>query len=219
MRPPVYPMYKTYVIHRKEDITECPSFAVDHFMWNSILRPKTCGRMAYLSEQGLFVQMTCNETNPKRDFKHHRDMVCKDSAMEAFFVFDSKAQPTEDSLYFNFDINAHGAMYAKYGRGRSNRQFISDDEYRLAGVQAKIEENHWSVELLISNKLLERVCGIPGLSDGDVFHCNFYKISEDPRIEHYAAYSPIKNDKPNFHMPQYFAKAVVCDAELRRITC
>ena len=35
------------------------------------------------------------------------------------------------------------------------------------------------------------------------------KISEAADIEHYAAYAPITSPVPSFHMPEYFAEAVL----------
>ncbi len=211
-------LYKTYLIHSKEELDSCPAFVVKHFMWTPTpRRPITFGRMGYIEGQGLYLTMTCLEIEPKRACINHRDMVCKDSAVEAFFAFpDASLQsgpPTAESLYFNFEINANGAMYAKYGYGRKNRQFITDEEYAQTGVKAAIEPDRWSVELLVPQSLLERAGGLSDFSIGSVFYCNFYKISEDPAIEHYAAYAPIQSETPNFHLPQYFAKAVIAELE------
>jgi hypothetical protein len=201
-------IYETRIISSREEISASPVFKVGHFMWACRRRPETFGRMGYLKGQGLFLQMTSLERDPLRELKNHRDMVCKDSAVEAFFSF-APEQPDENSLYFNFEVNANGAMYAKYGQGRKNREFLTDEEYAMTGVKAKIGPESWSAEWLVPLRVLERVCGIAGFEAGDSFFCNFYKISENPGIEHYAAYSPIQNETPNFHLPQYFAKAVI----------
>lgn len=206
--------YKTYLISNKDELARCPVFEIKHFQWTSRQQPKTYGQMGYLDNQGLYLRITSLERNPKRLLTNHRDMVCKDSAIEAFFAFpDTSLQQTDppqaDSLYFNFEVNANGAMYAKYGYGRKNRQFLTDEEYALTGVQAQIESDRWMIELLIPLEVLKRVGGILRFAAGDIFFCNFYKISEDPAIEHYASYSPIDCETPNFHLPQYFAQAVV----------
>lgn len=209
-------IYKIFPIQSKEDLSRCPVFAVNHFLWACRRRPESFGRMGYLAGQGLYVQMTCMESAPKRDCKNHRDLVCKDSAMEVFLAFPDKklrqtAPPEATSLYFNFEINANGAMYAKYGYGRRDRQFITGEDYDMTGAKAVIEPDRWSVELLIPQRMLKRVGGIADLTAGSVFFCNFYKISEDPAIEHYAAFNPIQSETPNFHLPQYFAQAVITE--------
>ena len=208
--------YPTYIIDRQEELDSCPRFSVDHYLWTCHTRPQSFGQMAYLRDRGLFLRMTCLEQNPRRTMENHGDMVCKDSAMEAFFAFPDlslrqTAPPSKDSLYFNFEINANGAMYAKYGRGRQNRQFITPEEYTMTGVEAVIEQDRWTIKLLIPDPLLERVCGISGFSAGDRFFCNFYKIAEHPPIAHYAAFCPIPLPEPNFHLPQYFAKTEILE--------
>ena len=42
------------------------------------------------------------------------------------------------------------------------------------------------------------------IKDGKSFYCNFYKISQSSEILHFGSFSPIKTDKPNFHIPIYF---------------
>ena len=208
--------YPTYIIEKKEDIVSCPVFDADNFLWTCKTRPKTFGQMGYISGTGLYLTMTCLEQDPKREMKNHRDMVCYDSAVEAFFAFpDSNLRQTErpenNCLYFNFEINALGAMYAKYGCGRQNRLFITKKEYEMAQVSAVIEKDRWSAELIIPDKLLARTAGICGFSAGDKFFCNFYKISQHKPIEHYAAFAPIPTNEPNFHQPEFFAiSEIVC---------
>ncbi|MFR4989226.1 carbohydrate-binding family 9-like protein [Anaerotruncus colihominis] len=57
--------------------------------------------------------------------------------------------------------------------------------------------------------LLASQLGRAPFSPGGQFFCNFYKISESPDIEHYASFSPVDSEKPNFHLPECFARAVL----------
>ena len=205
--------YSVPIIRSKDQLDHAPTFWCDHYLWTCLTRPRTSGQMAYLEDQGLLLRITSFEENPKRELKNHRDMVCKDSAVEAFFSFPDPnlkqtRQPSNDDLYFNFEINANGAMYAKTGYGRQGRAFLTDEEYALTDVKAAIEPDCWSVELLVPNQLLERY-GICPMKVGDTFFCNFYKISEDPAIEHYAAFHPIPTETPNFHLPAHFVRAEI----------
>ena len=72
-----------------------------------------------------------------------------------------------------------------------------------------IEEDRWSALFHLPLSALERVYGPMKLEKGSTFYCNFYKISESKDIEHYAAYAPITSPVPSFHMPEYFAEAVL----------
>ena len=157
--------------------------------------------------QGIYVKLICEESNPKREYKNHKDRVYKDSAMEIFMAFPEKGEPlTNDVMYINFEMNANGAMYACYGKGRKNRSFISEALYEKSDCQASVEEEKWSLTVTIPEELLKEICDFDGMMRGDSFYCNFYKISERPEIEHYGSFSPIESEKPNFHLPVCFAE-------------
>ena len=124
-------------------------------MWNSKQEPKAYGWMGYIEGEGLFVKMVCEETNPKREYKNHKDPVYKDSAMEIFLAFLEKGETlSNECMYTNFEINANGAMLANYGVGRKNRQFISDEQYKQTGVVATIDEDKWCLEVLFPETYL-----------------------------------------------------------------
>lgn len=202
--------YKIKRIDSKDEITQCERFEIDHYQWHCVMTPPAYGYMGYLKGKGLYVLLCCEESDPLRRCENPRDAVCKDSAMEAFLAFTDKGKElTNDDMYLNFEVNSNGAMYAKYGFGRKGRQFISEEVYEEADVQAQIGEKAWQVSLLFPEGFLKEVCGWTAEGCDKDMYCNFYKISEDPEIEHYASYSPIGSETPNFHLPVYFAKAVL----------
>lgn len=202
-----------YQIHRIEDKTQiesCEPFAIRQYMWNSKIEPKTYGWMGYVNGEGLFVKMVCEEKNPKCEYVNHREMVCEDSTMEIFLAFTEEGETlTNDSMYLNFEINANGAMYAKYGKGRKNRTFLTDEQYALTGCKAVMEEDRWMIEVLFPESFLQEVCDFEKIKEGKEFYCNFYKIAECEPILHFGSYSPIENETPNFHLPVFFAKAEI----------
>ena len=202
--------YQFKKIKNKEEIKNCQMFHVDHYMWKQIVSPKVYGWAGYLENEGIYVKMVCEEQDPLITCTHHKDMVCNDSAMEIFLAFcDEQEELTNDVMYLNFEINAFGAMYAKYGKGRHGRQFISEDLYKISNPRAIVEKDQWSIEVLIPEQLLKEVCDFKKILEGEQFYCNFYKIAENPKIEHYAAFKEIDSQVPNFHLPVSFAKAVV----------
>ena len=200
--------YKAYIIKNCDELETCPEFEVSNVQWNSTMSPRTTGRMGYIADKGIVVKMKCDEADPLTTKTKNMEMVCFDSAMEAFFAFTDGSVPTMESLYFNFEINSNGALYAKTGYGRPNRAELLLEEMELVAPRAWIEEGAWYMEITVPNQLLQRFLG-KTLSAGDVFYCNFYKVGQTPEIEHYMSYNYIESDKPNFHMPPYFAKATV----------
>ena len=199
------------VVREINDITkleQTPMFKVDKLLWGTKECPKTYGYLGYKKKDGFYLRMICEEKNPYRSYKKNMDPVYKDSAMEAFFQFFPKST-NETPIYLNFEVNANGAMYAKYGFGRQGRVFLSDEIYKETGVNSVIEKDHWTMSLLIPEKFLKEVCDYLPDGSGKEIYCNFYKISEDPAVEHYISFSPIDSEKPNFHLPVFFAKAEV----------
>ena len=185
--------YKIYRIADRTQIDQCELFAIDQYLWNSLQTPKAYGRAGYIDGQGIYVEMTCEECDPKRLCNKDKELVYKDSALEAFFAFPEGDMSIEKQcIYINFEMNANGALYAEKGYTRENRTLISDVYYQEADCRAKITS-------------LEK------LKAGQRFYCNFYKISEDDKIQHFGCYSPIESEEPNFHLPICFAKAVIAD--------
>lgn len=202
--------YTIKVIKNKAELIRCQTFDVANYQWNSVVSPRTYGAMGYIPGAGLYVEMVCEETDPLRDCRHHKDMVCKDSAMEIFLAFEDKGTTlTNDSFYLNLEVNANGAMYAKSGHGRKGRQFLSEEIYEKSQVSAVIEADEWKISLLIPEEFLLTACGWDYKNPEKELYCNFYKISEHPKIEHYGSFRRIDNAKPNFHLPVFFAKTKI----------
>lgn len=139
--------YKIKTISSKEEIVNCNRFEIDHVQWHhAITPPKACGYMGYLKGEGLYVQICTEEHDPLARCTEHHEMVCKDSAVEVFLAFAEKGKElTNNDMYLNFEVNANGAMYAKYGFGRQGRQFLSDEVYKETGVNSVIEKDHWTM--------------------------------------------------------------------------
>ena len=209
-------MYNTQIIDSRDKIEKCPIFYINNAQWTCKCTPSAWGHLAYIPGDGLFVKMFCDETDPRRTVTAHGDKVIMDSVLEAFFAFpdervplDEEGRPGNDGLYINFEINANGALYAKTGWGRQGRETLTEEELEAASPSAWIDAEGWGVEFTIPDRLITRLIGINGFKPGDEFYCNFYKMSENPEIEHYFTYNLIESEKPNFHLPRCFAKAVV----------
>lgn len=199
--------YRVKTIGSKDEIYQCERFEINHYQWRCLVKPVAYGYMGYVKGEGMYILMCCEETDPLRRCKNHRDMVCKDSAMEAFLAFTDPGETvTNDAMYLNFEVNANGAMYAKHGYKAEGRVFLTDEMYAATGVRAEMLEDRWQASLLIPEGFLRDVCGWDPDGSGKDMYCNFYKIAEDKEIEHYVSFAPIGSETPNFHLPEFFAK-------------
>lgn len=209
--------YLVKKINKREDIESCQKFEISNYQWVDGPKPETWGYMGYLEGEGLYVKMSCREENPRRETDMEKGKsgkfpgfhVCDDSAVEVFLGFaDKDGEIRENSMYANFEMNADGVLYAAYGRGRKNRSHLPEEVYETALPKAWEKDGCWGVEFLVPEKFIRDISGVE-IGQGGEFFCNFYKISETPEIEHYGTFAKIQNEKPNFHLPQYFARARV----------
>ena len=200
--------YKVCKLDTIKDIEKANRFEINNFNWRCVYYPQCYGFMGYVDNVGLVVRIVTEEKTPKATYSNPQDPVYKDSAVEVFVAFQ-ETQPTQSSLYMNFEINANGAMLANYGYGRKNRKKLSKAMYERCQVKANVYADYWSVDMYIPQNLIQTLTGIEKFMSDDCFYCNFYKIAEDEEIEHYASYSPIHNERPNFHLPEFFAKAII----------
>ena len=204
-------MYQIRKIRSKEEIASCDPFQISYYLWNSKRRPAVSGKMGYIPGEGFFVRMVCGEKEPLALYTAYMDPVCRDSAMEIFLAFPEEGEKLGNQvMYLNFEVNANGAMYARYGKGRKGRQTMPEAWLPVCDVQTEVSEGSWTLTLLIPEGYLKQECGISRLDENTELYCNFYKISETPEIEHYGIFHLIENEKPNFHLPIYFERCQIC---------
>ena len=197
------------MISKVEELEKTEPFYVDKLLWGTKEIPKTYGYLGFVPDDGFYLKMICEESDPLRTYVQDRDPVYRDSAMEAFFMFEPKTNKGAGATYLNYEVNSNGALLAAYGTGRTYRSYFSEEEYKAFECSACREEGRWCANIHLPIAILEHVYGPLTLKEGSSFSCNFYKISEKKEIEHYASYSPILTDIPSFHLPEYFAQAVI----------
>lgn len=197
------------MIRSAEDLEMLSPFKVDNNLWGTKTVPETYGYLGFIPGDGFYLKMVCNEADPLRKYRDMNAPVYRDSAMEAFFLFESERERYIQPTYLNFEVNANGALLAAYGKERIYRTYFAKEEHQEFACSARIEADRWSAALRIPLSILEHIYGPLCLEAGSTFTCNFYKISEAAEIEHYASWSMIETDVPSFHLPEYFGTAVI----------
>lgn len=208
--------YKVITIASREELERCTVFRVDQFAGRCTKRPETFGRMGYQPGTGFWVQMECRQKDPLCRYTQFMDPVCRDDAMEAFFWLTGpkglrapKPQPGDAELYFNYEVNSAGALYAKGGFGRAGRVPLTPQQVEASRLRVEKEPDAWRLELLLPLSATAPLSGVEEYHPGDAIFCNFYKIAQEPAIEHYASFSPVQSDPPQFHDLSCFARAVL----------
>ena len=198
---------KVKIIHDAAQLESLSPFYVDHLLWGTTHIPKTYGYIGFVPGDAFYLKMICEETDPLRTYTNDRDPVYRDSAMEAFLMFEP--EKSDKGVYLILEANANGVILAGYGDKRVYRSYFPDAVYRDFQCRVEMKEDRWEASFCIPVSVLEQVYGHLNLGEGSVFTCNFYKISEDKSIEHYASYAPIESEIPSFHMPEFFEQAEI----------
>lgn len=180
-------------------------FKIDNFNWQKDYMPEVFGTMGFIPEEGFKVTLTAIEKNPKITCYNIDDDVYKDSCMEAFINF----YPQMDRGYINFEMNAAGAMLCGFGKERDGRESVHDMGITLPAPKVTIEENSWTLTLLIPFSFIKDLYGRCDFKEGDVLTGNFFKCGDETEVEHYASWAPIKFDIPNFHLPEFFGELTI----------
>lgn len=198
-------MYQIKLLNHQDEILSCPQFLIQFFNWGGNYRPYSYGYAGLLKEKGLLVRLYSQEADPLCTYDQSNDPVYLDSALEAFFQLD----PEHSKSYINLELNAAGVLLAKFGEGREKRTFFSQKQIDRCHVRHGRSQDFWWVQILLPFSVIEDFYGPLSLEAGSKIRCNFYKISENKSLEHYASYAPIYYPKPNFHLPEFFADAVI----------
>lgn len=200
------------LIEKKELLESVEPFEIKNLLWGTEKIAKTYGYIGFVPKDGLYLKLVCLEKNPLRVYKEDQDPVYKDSAMEAFFQFAGDNKAANDN-YLNFEMNANGALLACYGKNKTDRTPFTPDQIQKMKCTAEIneDEGQWSVNLVLPTEIVEQIYGRLDWKEGMVFCCNFYKICETKEYEHYASYRYVESEQPNFHLPEYFEKAVIVE--------
>lgn len=139
------------------------------------------------------VQAACGRTN---------EPVYQDSCVEFFISFD------EGATYYNFEFNCIGTVLAGYGRGKTDRQWLSEDMLDCISTQSIIQREgkdrmpQWELTVVLPLKVFT-FHNLDSLQ-GQQARANFYKCGDHLPEPHFLAWSNIESDNPDFHLPQFF---------------
>jgi hypothetical protein len=142
--------------------------------------------------------------------------VWKDSCVEWF------VQPRPEKGYFNFEVNAGGALRVSYiedparvNGGLLKSTLLPVDLGDLIGIYHSLPEVldpeiiapvEWTVGITVPVSVLEKFVGPIGILAGQEWRANFNKCADESSHPHWATWNPVA--EKNFHRPQDFGKLV-----------
>lgn len=155
----------------------------------------------------LFIRYNVTEESTMAEASEDGGRVWEDSCVETFI------SPDSDLHYYNFEANCIGIMHIGYRLKGENGELATPEVYgaikRTPTLEAKpfsLREGEcsWQLTIAIPASALYK----HNLRTWDGLNCtmNVYKCGDRLKNAHFLSWAPIDNPKPNFHMPDFFAK-------------
>ena len=165
---------------------------LNHALWNTMYHPEAWVKLAYVEDDGVYVQLFVAEKEPKAIYFKDQDPVYKDNCLECFLNCD----PSHHDEYLNFEMNANGAMLVGFGKDRHKRQSLPFDFHPCPYHN----DEGWGVTLMIPESFILQYYD----TIADTWKGNFYKCGDDCKPAHYLSWSKVNEEQPNFHTAQWF---------------
>lgn len=154
----------------------------------------------------LFLKFKVEEQVTKAEISQDGGAVWTDSCVEFFISFD-------DSGYYNFEFSCIGKKLLGFRKSKEDAQHASQEVldsikcYSTLGSECFAErsgEFTWDLTVAIPKQAFF-AHDFKNL-DNLFAMANAYKCGDGLSKPHYLSWNPIKSEKPNFHLPQYFGR-------------
>lgn len=185
---------KAEVDYQPIDVVNWPAFPY---------RPEVSFRIGYTND-AVLLHYKVTEKSVRAHYGKDDDPVYKDSCVE-FFI-----SPGGDQIYYNLECNCIGTIL--FGGGEPGNRDRADAEVmntigRWAGLgtapfDERIGQTEWEVALVVPFTAFYKH-RLSSLSGQDI-RANFYKCGDDLTTPHFLSWSPIRVERPNFHLPAFF---------------
>ncbi len=178
---------------------------ISNYKWTEGYTPEAYAQLICVEGKGFALKMTAMESDPTAIYTKYNDPVYKDSCLEFFVNFN-----TDNNKYMNFEMNSNGAFLAAIRTDRANKTPINMLA-PLPKLTATKNDNSWTVEVFFSNDFIGKLFGKFSFARGEVFKGNFYKCGDETPIPHFGMWSPVDNETPDFHRPEFFGTLKIED--------
>ena len=162
-------------------------------------RPKVIFNLTY-NDEGFHAHFDVYEKNPYAKRTTNFSDVCCDRCVEWFMYF----APDICDRYFNFEVNANGAMDVSFRKDRYEYVDVTNEEIETFNIITEIKEDKWTVDYTISYDFIKKYIKDYEFKTGVSVKANVYKCGEETEFEHYGCWSMVDREKPDFHKPEFF---------------
>ena len=192
--------YNTYSFLGEIQWDSVPEEKLEFSNWNPGCTFNTYFRMCFRKNDGIYVRMRTDETELVAVSKNRDEPVWQDSCMEFFIC----AVPDRKE-YINFEMNCVGAYLTEFGKGKTDRVYLSTLTDIEPSVRTNVTCDGWSLELYIPCRLISEAYGVVFNAGACEIKGNFYKCGDETGHTHYDSYAKMTTLPPGFHNPDCFA--------------
>ena len=178
-----------------------------HFnWWTSGEKEQTVAKLLW-DDSHLYVSYYCYDKHIAGEVTERHGPVSRDDAVEIFV----SPNPEKPRNYYGFEMNVIGTMLnflrADWYKGPFHWE-PSGVRFRTSyhGLPVKrdaAEDTHWVLELAIPWENFARDAAHTPPQSGDVWRLNLNRAGGKTNAQ-YSTWSPVKTEKPNFHVPEAF---------------
>jgi hypothetical protein len=153
----------------------------------------------------ILLNYRVEESDIKAVCKDDNGKVWEDSCVEFFISFNGT------DYYYNIESNCIGRILVATGIDKHNRKSIPvnivnliDRWSSLGNLPIENKSGKWELSLIVPVD----VFSINKISTFNGLHAkgNFYKCGDKLQTPHFLSWNPIENEKPDFHLPQFFGE-------------
>ncbi len=183
-----------------------PTHSIECLNWEDYpYKPDVSFQIGYDNDY-IYIRYEVNESHIKGEYLNDGEPVWQESCVE-FFV-----KQVESEHYFNIEANCLGTILASKRKSRTEDVVDLDAESldsiirgsSLPQKRINKENNLDSWALLLGIPFEVIGCAKPPKS----LFANFYKCGDMTNTPHFLSWAPIKSDKPDFHLPQFFGEVI-----------
>lgn len=190
--------YTLKKIHGTPDWDTIPVMPIDNLLWTDSVDITAQAQLCW-DEDALYLRMEATEPNIRMKGSHPLAKICKDSCLEFFL------QPTEGSAYLNFEMNPLCNAWIGYGIAYKTRVRIMYPDFKEQfAPQVTFTSTGWVLTYRIPFAFVRMFFPTFRAKEGLQVRGNCYKCGDETVKPHYLAWSPVVNEEPAFHKPEYF---------------
>jgi hypothetical protein len=174
--------------------------------WKEGQKEQTVAKLLW-DDANLYVGFYCHDKHISAEVVQRHGPVSKDDCVEVF-ISPNVDKPRN---YYGFEINAIGTMLNFIRSDWYKGPFNTEPEgvrYRTTfhgrpSKQESPDDDHWVLEIAIPFKNFDKDAPHTPPREGDTWRLNLNRAGGKTNAQ-YSTWSPVKTEKPNFHVPEAF---------------